>query len=490
MYDHIINKNSYETGQLNHNILPTQQQWRRLESNRLLLQPKKQLISISFRLIAMAAIFLYAPLEFVVIWVILAFGSNFWIQHLLSAYSILLKSKPYYTTVTMHMVRIERHYRRAWVINCLIWCGLSFLSQIWLPLTARLLCIVILNALMFLSITRNYSDRSLMHRISAIFILFQIIFIWLRIVIHGDDHDEILLGIVYAIYLLLVGYLLWTMGNRLNQMYLERLDSEYAKMQLIETLSQSQQQLRTEQQALVAANRLVQQFYSGAAHDLRQPVYAMQLYTAMLSDDPGQNTHLLPKITQSCIAINDMFNTLFDYQQMHMNDTELVEKDMSIQDTFQSLALHFEPSANDKGLQIRFRPIAGSVRMVPLYLVRILSNLIANAIRYTNQGGVLVSARKTRTGLRFEIWDTGIGIDDSNMHKIFKEFYKVNAGNGMTSTGLINGEDRNEGLGLGLSIVKQLSSRLEHTDILVRSRPGRGSVFTFTMPLDLYKNSI
>jgi signal transduction histidine kinase len=472
--------------------MPTQQQWSKLESNRMLLHPRKQVMPIIFMfiLIATAAIFLHAPWEFVAVWVMLILYSNFRIYTFISVYPALLLSKPNFSMMTLPMVRIVRRYKKAWLTNIFVWCGLSFLSQVWLPLTARLVCIAILNALMFLSITRTYVDRSLMHRTSAIFIFFQIIFMLVRLVIYKDNHEEVVLAIVYVIYLLLVGYLLWIVGNRFNQIYLQRLDFEYSKLQLIETLSQSQQQLRTEQQALVAANRLVQQFYSGAAHDLRQPVYAMQLYTAMLSDDPGQNTHLLPKITQSCIAINDMFNTLFDYQQMHMNDTELVEKNMSIQDTFKSLALHFEPSANDKGLQIRFRPIAGSVKMVPLYLVRILSNLIANAIRYTNKGGVLVSARKTPTSLRFEICDTGIGIDDSNMHKIFNEFYKVNTSNSMTSAGLINGEDRNEGLGLGLSIVKQLSARLEHTDILVKSRLGRGSVFTFTVPLDLYKNSI
>jgi signal transduction histidine kinase len=475
MYDHIINKSSYEAGQLNHKILPTQQQWRKLESNRLLLQPKKQLISIVFRLIATAAIFLYAPLEFVAIWVILIFSSNFWIKNLLSAYSILLKSKPDYTTMTIPMVRIVRRYKRAWVINCLIWCGLSFLSQIWLPLTARLLCIAVLNALMFLSITRTYADRLLMHRVSAIFILFQIIFIWLRIVIHGDDHDEIVLGIVYAIYLFLVGYLLWTVGNRFNQIHLERLDSEYSKMQLIETLSQSQQQLHIEQQALVTANKLVQQFYSGAAHDLRQPVYAMQLYTEILTDDPAKVDILLPKIARSCVSINDMFNTLFDYQQAHMHDMDLVETKINIAQMLQNLSLHFQPIASVKGLQIRFMPISGSINMIPMYLIRILSNLITNAIRYTNTGGVLVGVRKTHAGISFEIWDTGIGIDAATVEHIFTEFYKVN-----------EVDESNDGLGLGLAIVKQLVSRIEQADISVQSRVGRGSVFKFSVPMSRF----
>jgi signal transduction histidine kinase len=227
---------------------------------------------------------------------------------------------------------------------------------------------------------------------------------------------------------------------------------------------------------LVASNKLVQQFYSGAAHDLRQPVYAMQLYASMLSDDASLGKVLLPKITQSCESINDMFNTLFDYQQTHMNDTDLVEKDIKIHETFRSLALHFQPIAAGKGLEIRFRSIGGFITIVPLYLARILSNLISNALRYTTKGGVLVVARKTNANLQFEVWDTGIGIDDSKKQHIFNEFYKVN-----------DIEIDNEGLGLGLAIAKQLSARIPKSEISVRSRVGRGSVFTFSVPLERYK---
>jgi signal transduction histidine kinase len=113
---------------------------------------------------------------------------------------------------------------------------------------------------------------------------------------------------------------------------------------------------------------------------------------------------------------------------------------------------------------------------VPLYLVRILSNLITNALRYTNSGGVLVGMRKTNSSIRFEIWDTGIGIDESKMQQIFDEFYKIN-----------KIDIENEGLGLGLAIAKQLCARVPNALITVQSRAGRGSVFKFTVPLDLYK---
>ena len=281
-------------------------------------------------------------------------------------------------------------------------------------------------------------------------------------------------GILYSFFIIW-GFILWSIGNKFNHIHVQRLNSEYKNLQLIDTLDKNKAQLQIEQQALVASNKLVQQFYSGAAHDLRQPVYAMQLYTTMLSDEPNLSKALLPKITQSCVAINDMFNTLFDYQQTHMNDTDLVEKNISIEECFNSLALHFQPVATGKGLQIRFKSIPGSVTVVPLYLTRILSNLIANALRYTNTGCVLIAARQKRNHISFEVWDTGIGIEASALDKIFKEFYKISSA-----------EFSNDGLGLGLSIVKQLCARIDGADITVKSRLGRGSVFKFSMPLSKF----
>jgi signal transduction histidine kinase len=101
--------------------------------------------------------------------------------------------------------------------------------------------------------------------------------------------------------------------------------------------------------------------------------------------------------------------------------------------------------------------------------------LITNAIRYTDTGGILVGVRKTQSGISFEIWDTGIGIDAETADHIFTEFYKVS-----------KVDDDNEGLGLGLAIVKQLTSRIAQADISVQSRVGRGSVFKFSMPISRY----
>ena len=466
---------SNDAVELPYQTLPTLQQWSEQESNNLMLAQGKIFLPIVLRLMALATIAYYVPFIWTVIWGVSIFGIHFWLRNLRAEYKSLLNAKPSSILVMAPMEHIARMYKTAVMSSCIAWCGLSFLSQTWLPTNLRVVCIVIFNMVMLLALAQTYTDRVLMYRSLIILLTAQMVFSILRLSIIGFDNEALIQVGIYYSYLIIIGFVLWSIGNHFNKIHIERLNAEYSKLQLIDTLDKNKAQLQIEQQALVASNNLVQQFYSGAAHDLRQPVYAMQLYTTMLSDEPNLSKALLPKITQSCVAINDMFNTLFDYQQTHMNDTDLVEKNISIEECFNSLALHFQPVATGKGLQIQFKSIPGSVTVVPLYLTRILSNLIANALRYTNTGCVLIAARQKRNHISLEVWDTGIGIEASALDKIFKEFYKISSA-----------EFSNDGLGLGLSIVKQLCARIEGADITVKSRLGRGSVFKFSMPLSKF----
>lgn len=456
--------------------LPTKDQWYALESNRELLEPRTPVVATLFALSLATLLILHSPAALVVAWIFLIFGVNLWILHLIRAYSTLLVAQPSF--MTDQMTRIAQQYRAVWYVHCSVSGLSSFLSQVWLSDVPRVVCVVILNALMFFVITRTYVNRQLMHRSSAIFIGLLFFSAVLRLALNQNNERAIIYFFAFTFFLGLTWYLLWMVGNRFHQIHLQRLDSEYSKLQLIESLGHSQQQLRLEQQALIGANSVIQQFYSAAAHDLRQPVYAMQIYTQMLTDDPSRLQILLPKISQSCSSINAMFNTMFDFQKMHSYDMHLEKTQVNIAETFQNLALHFEPLASAKNLHLRFKPLRGFVTIEPLYLIRILSNFISNAIRYTSTGGVLVGVRKTKTHVSFEVWDTGIGIDHAVKDQIFIEFFKVN-----------HSDIKNENLGLGLAIVKQLTARIEGADILVQSKLVRGSVFKLQLPIALYSAS-
>ena len=253
---------------------------------------------------------LHTPAALVVAWTFLMFGLNLWILHLTGAYSTLLVAQP--SVMTDQMTRIAQQYRAVLYVNCLVWGLASFLSHIWHPDVTRVICVVILNALMFFVITRTYVNRQLMHRASAILLVLLFFSAVLRLALNHNNKEVILPQFfAFTFFLGLTWYLLCIVGNRFHKIHLKRLDSEYSKLQLIESLEHTQETLHLEQKALIGANSVIQQFYSAAAHDLRQPVYAMQIYTEILMQNPTQAEVLLPKISQSCNAINDMFNGLF-----------------------------------------------------------------------------------------------------------------------------------------------------------------------------------
>ena len=118
-----------------------------------------------------------------------------------------------------------------------------------------------------------------------------------------------------------------------------------------------------------------------------------------------------------------------------------------------------------KGLQLRVHVRPGTVMSDPILLRRVVGNLVSNAVKYTNRGGVLVASRVTPRGRRIEIWDTGVGIAPVYQREIFREFYKVPAHAGTE-----------DGFGLGLYIVARLTQILGHP-LTLASRPGKGTVF-------------
>jgi signal transduction histidine kinase len=239
--------------------------------------------------------------------------------------------------------------------------------------------------------------------------------------------------------------------------------------------------LDQERKIAVSANETIQRFYSNAAHDVRQPVYAMQMYASMLHEDATLGDILLPKIQQSCIGINSLFNSLFDFEQLKLGTIDYQPAQINIKQLLQDLSVQFTPLAQNKQLIIKFKPVLGDVFIDEILIKRILGNLIVNAIRYTDKGGVLVAVRhhKRNKQLSFEIWDTGRGIADENKLLIFNEFFKVPEQKIQTD----------EGFGLGLSIVKQLAQLVAGSKITVKSKLKRGSVFKFWVPDALYSAS-
>jgi signal transduction histidine kinase len=228
--------------------------------------------------------------------------------------------------------------------------------------------------------------------------------------------------------------------------------------------------------AAEAASRAKTQFFAAASHDLRQPLHAMGLFAEALRQrirDP-EVASLVNSINESVDALEGLFGELLDITRIDTGGVEVNPAPVRLKELFARLRLHFEPVAFEKGLALGFRGEQHVVQADPVLLERILRNLVSNAIRYTDDGGVLVSCRRWRGGLRVQVWDSGIGIPEAQLPRIFDEFFQVQGNRPLQA-------HQRKGLGLGLAIVKRLGG-LMGTEVSVRSRVGHGTVFTLDLP--------
>ena len=225
-----------------------------------------------------------------------------------------------------------------------------------------------------------------------------------------------------------------------------------------------------------AANLAKTQFFAAASHDLRQPLHAMGLFAEALRQRSRDTevASLVNSINESVDALEGLFGELLDITRIDSGGVDVHPAPVRLRDLFARLRLHFEPVAFEKGLQLGFR--GGQLVAVadPLHLERILRNLVSNAIRYTDDGGVLVSARPRGGRLLIQVWDSGIGISPQALPRIFDEFYQVQTQRPLAA-------HQRKGLGLGLAIVQRLAT-LMAAPVAVRSNVGRGTVFSLELP--------
>jgi signal transduction histidine kinase/CheY-like chemotaxis protein len=228
--------------------------------------------------------------------------------------------------------------------------------------------------------------------------------------------------------------------------------------------------------AAEAASRAKTQFFAAASHDLRQPLHAMGLFAEALRQrikDP-EVASLVNSINESVDALEGLFGELLDITRIDTGGVEVNPAPVRMRELFARLRLHFEPTAFEKGLQLSFRGEQHVVQADPVLLERVLRNLVSNAIRYSDDGGVLVSCRLRAGQFLVQVWDSGIGISEANLPHVFDEFFQVQSNRPLEA-------HHRKGLGLGLAIVKRLSD-LMGAPISVRSRVGHGSVFSFELP--------
>ncbi|MDP9734919.1 UNVERIFIED_ORG: two-component system CheB/CheR fusion protein [Rhizobium sp. SORGH_AS260] len=210
------------------------------------------------------------------------------------------------------------------------------------------------------------------------------------------------------------------------------------------------------------------QFLSAASHDLRQPLQTLKLLQGLLekSVGEGQARTFVQRMEETLSSMLGILNSVLDINQIEAGMVEPQIVSFAIGDLLGRLFKEFYYPAQAAGLQLHVVPSSLAVRTDPRLFEQIVRNLLSNALKYTTSGKILVGCRRRGTKVRFEVWDTGIGIPENHIEDVFQEYLQLDAPAGT--------EDR--GLGLGLSIVKRLSELLE-LRVVVQSRLHKGSAF-------------
>ena len=270
-----------------------------------------------------------------------------------------------------------------------------------------------------------------------------------------------------------LGYLL-LFSERQGRAIVAQIRLRYENEQLVGQLQQQYALADQARNRAESASRSKSLFFAAANHDLRQPLHSLGLFATALRngnvDDSGRR--LIDQILQCTESLEQLFDNLLDISKLDAGQVESKKEIVPINLVFDRLRSTFLVPAQDKGLKFSVRRSRAKLTTDPTLLFRVLSNLVANSIRYTEKGGVIVACRKRRDRVSIEVWDSGIGIPAEQHDRIFEEFYQLNN----------PARDRTRGLGLGLATVRRIEQLLEHP-LSLHSTVGRGSRFSIEVPL-------
>ena len=214
-------------------------------------------------------------------------------------------------------------------------------------------------------------------------------------------------------------------------------------------------------------------FLAAVSHDLRQPLYAMGLFLGSLDRDvlDERNRELVDDIDNAYAALEDMFSALLEISRLDAGAVEPERMHFPIDELLVRLVPQFRHAAEIKNIEFEFEDSAAIIHSDPVLLERVLRNLLSNAVKYTDGGKVSLEIGSAADETVIRVADTGHGIPESDLDRIFDEYHQLE-----------NPErDRSKGLGLGLSVVRRTCTLLAHP-LSVESTLGRGSAFTVSVP--------
>src|SRR5262249_14813629 len=240
----------------------------------------------------------------------------------------------------------------------------------------------------------------------------------------------------------------------------------------ITDLKRSAEQLAAAKEAAERASAAKSRFLAAASHDLRQPLQSLKLLRGILEQHVtgDQSQSALDRMGRVLETMNRILTSILDIDRLETGAIRPSWADFALTELFNSLNVEFAEQAKSKGLGWRLVRCGLTVRSDRHLLEEMVRNLLSNAVRYTDRGKVLLGCRRCGNKIRIEVWDTGIGISEEELPRIFAKYQQA------------ADADQRGGLGLGLAIVHHLAELLTHP-VAVRSRPGTGSVFTIEVPV-------
>jgi signal transduction histidine kinase len=393
-----------------------------------------------------------APGGFLAAWLLLGLAAAAWRWWILRRY----ERQVLHQGTDEHLAFFRRH-RLVWPLSAWVWGLTTVLYFDRTSLADQYICWLAMAGLAMFSINSLSSQLATMRAYLNTLVATALAVIGWRMIVELQ-----LQGPAYHWWLVALVLIFWQVlryaGERLHDTHRRNFELQFRNAQLIDSLTR-------QTQAALDAVEIKNRFLASAAHDIRQPVHALGLYADWLGSEPELVHELAPKIVESTKAVNRLFDSLFDLARLDSGKIRLNIETVDLAKLLEELELQYRPLCEAKGLEFRVRIRPGTAVSDRILLQRIVGNLISNAVKYTQKGGILVASRATRSGLRIEIWDTGVGIAPVHQREIFREFYKVPAHAGTE-----------DGFGLGLYIVSRLAHILGHP-LALASRVGRGTVF-------------
>jgi len=248
----------------------------------------------------------------------------------------------------------------------------------------------------------------------------------------------------------------------------------WTQEELEDRIASATAELNKKKEEAESATLAKSRFLAAASHDLRQPTHALGMFVARLGQfslEPSVRD-LVVNLESAVLAMQDLLDSLLDVARLESGTVPVQMRDVPLAPMLQNVQQAMQEMASEKGLRFRVRINDLWVHTDPNLLHRIVMNLAHNAVRYTNSGSVLITARPAGNGksVRIDVSDSGIGIAAEHQKSIFTEFYQV----------ANSARERGHGLGLGLNIVERTVRLLGHR-ITLRSAPGCGTRFSVTL---------